>query len=104
MVSQNAKHCECGPQISVKLGPKNQTYTIKLEGRRVGMVIEWSHMASLLVPVTVIVIGHNVDVVKVLVEHRHIVAFINDLLAGRNSGTQQKTFRLEGCTEFFDQC
>lgn len=85
MVSQNAKHCECGPQISVKLGPKNQTYTIKLEGRRVGMVIEWSHMASLLVPVTVVIVGHHIDMVKVLVQYRDVVAFINDLLAWRNS-------------------
>ena len=85
MVSQNAKHCECGPQFSVKLGPKNQTYTIKLEGRRVGMVIEWSHMASLLVPVTVVIVGHHIDMVKVLVQYRDVVAFINDLLAWRNS-------------------
>ena len=85
MVSQNAKHCECGPQFSVKLGPKNQTYTIKLEGRRVGMVIEWSHMASLLVPVAVVIVGHHIDMVKVLVQYRDVVAFINDLLAWRNS-------------------
>ena len=82
----------------------NPSYTVELKGGSIRMVIKRSNMSSLLVPVTVIVIGHNVDVVKVLVEHRHIVAFINDLLAGRNSGTQQKTFRLEGCTEFFDQC
>ena len=98
------KNYQLNQALNRKRKKLNPSYTVELKGGSIRMVIKRSNMSSLLVPVTVIVIGHNVDVVKVLVEHRHIVAFINDLLAGRNSGTQQKTFRLEGCTEFFDQC
>ncbi len=66
------------------------------------MVVEWSHVASLLVPVTVEVIGHDVDVVEVLVEQGNVVAFVDDLLAWGNSGRQQKSLWLESCTQFFD--
>ena len=67
------------------------------------MVVKRSDVSSLLVPVTVVVIGHDVYVVEVLVEHRHIITLIDDLFAWGNSGTQQQAFRLEGRAQLFHQ-
>ncbi len=67
------------------------------------MVIERSHVAGLLVPVTVVIVGHHVDVVEVLVEDGHVVTFVDDLLARRNGRTQEEASGLEGRAQFFDQ-
>ena len=53
-------------------------------------------MTSLLVPLTMVVIGHHIDPVKVGGNLSNIIAHIHDGLAGAHSSTQQQTLGLEG--------
>ncbi len=46
------------------------------------VVRQGSHVTSLLVPVPVVVVRHDVDDVQVLREDGHIVASVDDQLAG----------------------
>ena len=43
-----------------------------------------------LVPLAVVVVGHDGDVVQVAVQRRDIVARVYDLVAGAHSGRQQQ--------------
>jgi hypothetical protein len=54
------------------------------------MFVEWSNMSCLLVPVSVIVIGHHIDPVKILSNTGDIITNINNLLAWRDSSRQKK--------------
>ena len=53
-------------------------------------------MTSLLVPLTMVVIGHHIDPVKVGGNLSNIIAHIHDGLARAHSSTQQQTLGLEG--------
>ena len=48
-------------------------------------------MSGLLIPVSMVVVGHDGDPVEIPGETRHVVANINDLLARGDSGGQQRT-------------
>ncbi len=63
------------------------------------MIVHGRHMASLLVPVAKVVIGHDSNPVKVLGDLGNVVASIDDLLAGRDGGRKQKVVGLEGLLE-----
>ena len=65
-------------------------------------MIEGCNMTGLLVPVSVVVVGHDVDVVEVLVEQGNVVALIDNLKTRRDCGTQEKSLGLECSTEFLD--
>ena len=60
-------------------------------------------MSSLLIPVPVVVVGHHGDPVQVPSQAGHLVADINDLLAGRHRGGQQQAQRTEGRPQLPDQ-
>lgn len=61
------------------------------------MFVHWSHMTSLLVPLSMIVIGHHIDPVQVAGDLRHVVACVHDGLAGADRRGQQQALGLEGC-------
>ena len=44
------------------------------------MMIKGSNMSGLFIPVTVIIVGHNIDNIKVLVELRYIITMVDHLL------------------------
>ena len=67
------------------------------------MVIKRSIMTSLLVPMTIKVIGHDIDMIKILIEKWNIITFINDLVAWRNSCREEKSLWFESCTQFLDK-
>ena len=64
------------------------------------MMIEGSNMTCLFVPVSIIVVGHDIDNIKVLVELRYIVTVVNHLLSWGNSGSKQKSSGFEFSTQF----
>jgi len=49
------------------------------------MMIHWGNVASLLVPVTVVIIGHHGYPVKILGNRWNVVGIVNYLLAWRDS-------------------
>ena len=55
-----------------------------------------------LVPLAVVVVGHDGDVVQVAVQRRDIVPRVYDLVAGAHSGRQQQPAWLEGVRELLD--
>ncbi len=65
-------------------------------------MIEGCNMTGLLVPVSVVVVSHDIDVVEVLVEHGDVITLVDDLEARRNCRTQEKSLGLESSTEFLD--
>ncbi len=52
-------------------------------------MVEGCNMSSLLVPVSVVVIGHHIDMVEILVEHGNVVTLVDDLETRRDRGTQE---------------
>lgn len=48
------------------------TYTIKLLGGNLWVLIKWCNMTCLFVPMTKVVISHDIDVVQILIEDRNI--------------------------------
>ena len=56
-------------------------------------------MSGLLIPVSMVVVGHDGDPVEIPGETRHVVANINDLLAWGDCGGQQQPAGLKGGTE-----
>ena len=64
------------------------------------MMIEGSNMTGLFVPVSIIIVGHDIDNIKVLVELRYIVTVVDHLLSWGNSGSKQKSSGFEFSTQF----
>ena len=64
------------------------------------MMIEGSNMTGLFVPVSIIIVGHDIDNIKVLVELRYIITVVDNLLSWGNSGSEQKTSGFEFSTQF----
>ena len=48
-------------------------------------------MSSLFIPMSIVIVRHDVDDVKVLVELWYIVSVINDLFGWGHGGCEQKT-------------
>jgi len=67
------------------------------------MVIEGRYVSGLLVPVAVVVVGHDVDVVQVLVQHGYVVAFVDDLLGRGDGGREEEALGLEGRAQLLHQ-
>ena len=57
-------------------------------------------MASLPVPMTVIVIGHHVDDVQIQRQLGNVIGLVDDLLAGGHGGREEKTSGLELPAQF----
>ena len=57
-------------------------------------------MTGLFVPVSIIIVGHDIDNIKVLVELRYIITVVDHLLSWRNSGSKQKPSGFEFSTQF----
>ena len=68
---------------------KNCEICIEIRELVIRVCIQRSNMSSLLVPVPVVVIRHNIDDIQELVQHRNIVPGINDRLAGAHGGGQE---------------
>ena len=60
-------------------------------------------MSSLLVPVAVVVVGHHRDPVQVPGQAGHIVAHVDDLLAGRDRGGEEEAEGGEGGPQLGDE-
>lgn len=56
---------------------------------------EWCNVACHLVPVTVVVVGHDGNPVKVLRKNRDVISSIDNHLAGRHGSGQKEILRLE---------
>ena len=56
-------------------------------------------MTGLLVPVAVIVVGHDRDPVQVAGNAGHVVAYVHDLLAGGDGGRQEEAAGPESLLE-----
>ena len=77
-------------------------YRIEVVIFRLRVMVHGCHVSRLLVPVTVIIVGHDGDPVQVSSNGWNIVSIIDDLLAGRDRGRQQKTLRLKGRAQLVD--
>ena len=60
------------------------------------MLIHWGHVTSLLVPLSMVVISHHTDVVKILGEHRDVIRGIHDLVAGGDCSGDEEAVGTEG--------
>ncbi len=63
------------------------------------MFLQGSNVSSHLVPLSVIVVGHDGDVVKVLGQHGDVVSLTDDPGGRWNGCRQKKTFRLESLAQ-----
>ena len=59
------------------------------------MIVHGGDVSGPLVPLAVIVVGHDSDPVEVLGEYGYIVAGVDDLLARRDGRGKEETTRLE---------
>ena len=66
------------------------------------MIVERRHVACLLVPLTVVVIRHDGDVVQVLIQGGHIVAGVNHLLGRGDCSGQKQIVGSEGFLQLSD--
>lgn len=64
----------------IKIGP----YRIEVSGAVFRMVVQRCNMASSLVPLTMVVVGHDCDPVEVTSKHWHVIASVYDLLVRRH--------------------
>jgi len=60
------------------------------------MVIEWRHVTRLLVPVAVVVVGHDRDPVQRVGDSGNVVSGVDDLLGGADRGREEQFVRGEG--------
>ena len=64
------------------------------------MLVERSDVTGLLIPVSVVIVGHDRDPVQVVSNARYVVADIDDLLARGDRSGEEKAVGPEGLLEF----
>ena len=74
-------------------------YRVEIVEIIIGMRVERRHMPCLLVPVAVVVVGHDGDPVQVPGEAGDVVAHVNDLLTRGDGGGEEQPAGLEGGAE-----
>ena len=67
------------------------------------MVVERRYVASLLVPLAMEIVRHNCNPVQIFGERRNVVAFVDHLLAWRDSRTEQQSPRSQFVAQLFQQ-
>ena len=60
-------------------------------------------MSSLLVPVTKVVIGHDIDNVQVLSNHVQLVGIVDNSMVARDGSHQLETIGLEGLLDLLEE-
>ena len=73
-----------------------ETHSIEIIELVIRVSVVRSHVASLLVPLPVVVVGHHIDPVEVAGDLWHVVPGVHDGLAGAHSSGQQQALGLEG--------
>lgn len=81
--------------MGIKEAITKYTYSIKVGSIIIRMIVQGRNVSSLLVPLAVVVVGHDGDPVHVARQHRHVVARVHHHLVGGHGRGQQQASRLQ---------